>query len=212
MRTDAKANSQTSGLRARSKQRRRGYVLDAAERLFREQGYERTTIEEIAEASEVSIGTIYSYFGSKSGIMRSLMQPVIDDMTAKGRAVINNPPKRAPDAIAALFEAYRFTNEWKHVNMLRAFDARYTQLDENLNQVGEDFETFISLQFREMLEKLQAEGKVRDTVDVEDAVFMLYNHLTSAFRAHVDPRSTQTYEEILVDTHRRLRLLFEPWI
>ncbi len=200
-----------TGLRARSKQRRRDLVLAAAERLFRRQGYNRTTIEEIASEADVSIGTMYSYFGSKSGIMRALMEPVIDDMLAKGSGVIANPPKRAVDAVAALYEAYRFTDEWKHVNILRAFDPSFGELDENLQRVTEDFDVKLSAQICEMIKRLQALGRMKQSIDSEDAAFILYNHLRTAFNAHVKLSNTQTYEEILVDTHRRMRMIFEPW-
>ncbi|WP_425409908.1 TetR/AcrR family transcriptional regulator [Hyphococcus sp.] len=200
-----------SGLRARSKQRRRDLVLDAAEVLFRRQGYGRTTIEEIASEADVSIGTMYKYFGSKSGIMRALMEPVIFDMLAKGKAVIANPPKRAVDAIAALYEAYRFTNEWKHVNILRAFDPRFEPLDENLTQITDAFDTKLTAQIAEMLSRLQELGRLSRIVDAEDGAFILYNLLRTAFNAHVTISNTQTYEEILVDTHRRMRLIFESW-
>jgi AcrR family transcriptional regulator len=200
-----------TGLRARSKQRRWGLVLDAAEALFRRQGYDRTTIEEIASEADVSIGTMYSYFGSKSGIMRALMEPVIDDMLAKGDAVIASPPKRAVDAIAALYEAYRFTGDWKHVNILRAFDPRFGLLDENLQRVTEGFDVKLSAQICEMIKRLQALGRMRKSIDPEDAAFILYNHLRTAFNAHVNISNTQTYEEILVDTHRRMRMIFEEW-
>lgn len=201
-----------SGIRARSKQRRRDLVLDAAEKLFRRHGYDRTTIEEIASEADVSIGTMYSYFGSKSGIMRALMEPVIDEMLAKGRAVIATPPKRAVDAIAALYEAYRFTNEWKHVNILRAFDPRYGELDENLQRVTEGFDTKLSAQMCEMLRRLQELDRIRKDLDPEDGAFILYHLLRTAFNAHVNISNTQTYEEILVDTHRRMRMIFEPWV
>ncbi len=200
-----------SGLRARSKQRRREVVLDAAEALFREQSYERTTIEEIAVASEVSIGTIYTYFGSKGGILGALMVPVIDEMRLKGKAVLANPPKRPVDAIAALYEAYRFSNDWKHVNILNALNPASRDTDAELKKISDSFEEFITSQIREMLEKKRADGLVHEGVDIEDAVFLLYNLLLTHFEAHLNARGRKTYEEILVDMHRRLRLMFLGW-
>ena len=186
-------------------------VLDAAEALFREQSYERTTIEEIAVASEVSIGTIYTYFGSKGGILGALMVPVIDEMRLKGKAVLANPPKRPVDAIAALYEAYRFSNDWKHVNILNALNPASRDTDAELKKISDSFEEFITSQIREMLEKKRADGLVHEGVDIEDAVFLLYNLLLTHFEAHLNARGRKTYEEILVDMHRRLRLMFLGW-
>lgn len=54
-----------SGLRARSKEKRRRQILHAALKLFAERGYEQTTINDIAEAAEVAPRTVTGYFPSK---------------------------------------------------------------------------------------------------------------------------------------------------
>lgn len=53
------------GLRARSKARRRQLILHTALALFAERGYDRTTIADIAEASDVAPRTVTGYFPSK---------------------------------------------------------------------------------------------------------------------------------------------------
>ncbi|MCL4185183.1 MAG: TetR/AcrR family transcriptional regulator, partial [Burkholderiaceae bacterium] len=47
---------------------RRARILDAAVKLFSEEGYYVTTVQQIARASGVSIGLIYQYFGDKDDI------------------------------------------------------------------------------------------------------------------------------------------------
>lgn len=200
-----------AGLRAKSKQRRRQAILEAAEQLFRRQGYERTTIEEIAGNAEVSIGTLYSYFGSKGGILRDLMEPVIEDMKSKGQALIDSPPARAVDAISALYEAYRFGGDWKHLNLLKAFDPRTRSSDAELEGIVSTFEAFIKAQIAAMLISLQRAERLSERVDVEDATFLIYMVLISHFENHLRSDGATTYEGILVDAHRRLRLLFEQW-
>ena len=57
---------------------RRAEILDAAVRLFSENGYYVTTIQQIAKASGVSIGLIYQYFGDKDDILFLSLKLVLD--------------------------------------------------------------------------------------------------------------------------------------
>jgi AcrR family transcriptional regulator len=57
------------GLRERKKQRTRDSIQRVAMRLFLEQGYEATTIEQIADAVEISPSTFFNYFPSKEEVV-----------------------------------------------------------------------------------------------------------------------------------------------
>jgi AcrR family transcriptional regulator len=62
-------------------------VLDAADALFRERGWEGTSIAAIAESAGVSQETVYARFGSKRALLGELMQ----------RAVRGTDPRPVPE-------------------------------------------------------------------------------------------------------------------
>jgi AcrR family transcriptional regulator len=66
---------QTGGLRERNKTRTREAIRRAAMQLIESNGYASTTVEQIAEAAEVSASTFFRYFSSKQSV---LMTDVID--------------------------------------------------------------------------------------------------------------------------------------
>ena len=50
----------------------RGRIVEAAWRLFYDQGYEDTTVEEIIESSQTSKGSFYHYFDGKDALLSTL--------------------------------------------------------------------------------------------------------------------------------------------
>lgn len=58
---------------ARRRARTRAAILDAAEPVFSRDGYEGARIEEIADAADVSVGSIYTHFQGKRGVYMHLV-------------------------------------------------------------------------------------------------------------------------------------------
>jgi AcrR family transcriptional regulator len=70
-----------TGLRERSKARRRAAILRAAYELFAEQGYDATTVADIAAAAEVAPRTVALYFPAKQDLALSRFNEALQDLT-----------------------------------------------------------------------------------------------------------------------------------
>src|ERR1700754_3778833 len=91
-----------TGLRERQKAGRRRDILAAAAKLFRRDGFADTGIEAIAQEAEVAAGTVYNYFESKGDLLIALVALDGEEVRAAGRAIINNPPRDAVQAVNKL--------------------------------------------------------------------------------------------------------------
>jgi len=97
--TDVDLPQQTS-LRERKKARTRAAIREHALRLFREQGYDATTVEQIAAAAEVSPSTFFRYFPTKEDVV---LRDSLDERLFE--AFERQPPSLSP--LAALRAAIR---------------------------------------------------------------------------------------------------------
>jgi AcrR family transcriptional regulator len=79
------------GLRERKKQKTRWAIQEHALRLFAQQGFEATTVEQIAEAAEISPSTFFRYFKTKDDVV---VEDRYDDLIVA--AIEATPPEVGP--------------------------------------------------------------------------------------------------------------------
>lgn len=98
------------GLRERKKQQTREAIIRAGLDLFERDGYQATTVSQIADAAEISRGTLFSYFPSKEDILFHDHEETADEIAA---ALDSRPPGQS------------------------ALDAVFTYVLDNLEQIDE---------------------------------------------------------------------------
>ncbi|MFC4118805.1 TetR/AcrR family transcriptional regulator [Nonomuraea zeae] len=97
-------------LRERKKQQTRQALIDAAGRLFDEQGFEETTVEQIAAAAGVSTRTFFTYFRHKADV---LYDNSVQRVDAGVRVIGSRDPGERPAALLARAFDEMLADSWE---------------------------------------------------------------------------------------------------
>ncbi|GAA3117565.1 TetR family transcriptional regulator [Streptosporangium carneum] len=149
------------GLRERKKQKTRLALVDAALDLFAEQGYEATTVDQIAAAVDVSPRTFFRYFATKEDVALSLPHHGQEVMIAELAA---RPAEEPP--FTALTQAMRAL-----VTMLKEGDLTDSARFLKARELIENTPALLGGSVRRMMEneqRLVAEIARREGADRDD--------------------------------------------
>jgi TetR/AcrR family transcriptional regulator, mexJK operon transcriptional repressor len=159
-------------------------ILDAAVRLFLEQGFGRTTLDQIATAAQVTKRTIYAYLGDKTEVFNAVVRRLNEQ-------VVTVPDPVPGDASAELAAVCR-----RLVSVLHSDQA----VGLHRLVVAE------ARQFPELAEGFYANGPRRYTGDL--ARLLRASGAVSASRAGT--AAEQLFALLLGEPHRRRLLGLQP--
>lgn len=148
---------------------RRAEILEAAERIFVEEGYEGATIRRIAEAVGVSSTALYMHFPDKRAILLEICRVAFEEMIAANHEVgaLQAPPEEKIRRLLAIYAdfAVRHPNAYALVYMTRPQEAAQGTEDV-AQQVGmELYELFLR-----PVRELAAQGRLRYEPDAAGQV------------------------------------------
>lgn len=105
----------TADRKAREKEELKALILKASMRLFVEKGIEQTTIRNIAEAIDYSIGTVYIYFKDKNAILHALHSQCFSELGGQFRVLYNvKDPMERLKAMGKVYIQYAADNPDKY--------------------------------------------------------------------------------------------------
>ena len=162
-------------IRKSQKEATRQRVLDAARDLFETQGYDETTVREIARKAEVAVGSVFTTLASKGDILSQVMADRLDELYAELDRVAPHLRGGVADRLRSLF-AIHFAFETRRTKLFlahiaAAFDwtlasARPYGRNPRLRQV-----------VRDLLEDAQGRGEIGPEQDLDviiDALMACY--------------------------------------
>ena len=189
-----------TGLRERKKQQTRERLVAAAGRLFTRDGFQATTMEEIADAAEVSVATLYNYYGTKNTLLLAHISSRVATMMEDGQKILAAPPPHPAEAVQALAGAYLDGFLGLERELLReTFAAGFSPASEVLPElIGMD-ELLVG-QLAALLGPYYESGQL--SVDAAAAVVLLYSILVTQLIMYVSAETATSASVREAVTHQ----------
>lgn len=86
-------------------------ILVVAERLFREIGYQKTTVADIAKMLRMSPANVYRFFDSKKAIHEGVARSLMGEVEIEAQRIADMPGPAAPRLRELLKTVYRMNSE-----------------------------------------------------------------------------------------------------
>jgi AcrR family transcriptional regulator len=86
-------------------------ILVVAERLFRELGYQKTTVGDIAKALHMSPANVYRFFDSKKAIHEGVARVLMGEVEVAAQAILAKPGPATPRLRELLATIHRMNSE-----------------------------------------------------------------------------------------------------
>lgn len=152
----------------------RGRLLECAARLFREKGYERTTVRDIGAAVGIQSGSIFHHFPSKEDILRAVMVEALTYFTAELRQAIELESDTASRLLACIRSELQFTVGDDTTAIMSLLLTEWRSLGEDSQAAILDYRSAYEQLWMDVLENARA------TELVEGDVFILRRLLAGA--------------------------------
>lgn len=126
--------------RQREREHRYQSILKSAETLFAKEGYHKTSMEKIADMSEMSVGALYFYFKNKEDLLIQL----IDEIGYRVRSVLGAAFKQYGSTLEgfkragyAFFEEFCMNHPEKVAILLRESVGNSAEVEKHRKEISE---------------------------------------------------------------------------
>ena len=183
-------------LQARSVEKR-ARILDAGRALFREKGYEATSINDIAARAGIAAGAFYLSFRSK----RQLLVVLMNELTER-LAALDLRPAASKDMQSALreFVAALFRTDLEYYGVVHAWQEA-SLADRELRAMHAEIESWTHARILAVFRKLQALPRARRDADLPAFARMMDRHFWSLLgrASTLTPRELQREAHLAAD-------------
>ena len=151
-------------IREQKKKRTKQAIVEAAVTLFNKNGYEKTSIEQIARTAGIGKGTVYGYFQTKRDIIKGFCEYEIEKIHWE---LVNNSDENAP-ILQQMLTIYM--TEFNVVTQNREFGRLYMREEVFPNDHAQQSTQELDDKYFRLLfpifEKAQQSGELRDDIEL----------------------------------------------
>lgn len=192
-------------LREAKKEKTATAILIAASSRFTTDGIDSARMEEIAADAEVSVGTLYNYFGSKQALLMALFDAEVREMLTLGSAATSDDDDPVV-AATHLFNVYLDGMLGINPDLLREVLRFSLGGGEGIHELARLDEELMS-QLAGLLMAHQKVGRINASVAIDDAVFLLYSILVTELMIYLSLDEIGP-EAVRANIARRVQLVF----
>ena len=118
----------------RERERRRQQIIVAAKRVFSEKGFNKATMEDVANEAELSPGTLYLYFKNKEELYASLSLRILQYLLIRVTHVNKETSLSAGQKLSALIEAMYDVYDFDPLIIVNTFHLQSSETLKNLSE------------------------------------------------------------------------------
>ncbi len=174
-----------TGLREQKKAQTRAAITTEAGRLFTTQGFQATTMDEIAAAAGVSPATLYNYFGTKNSVLLAHIETTVGDMIEAGSAVLADPPADVVEAVQSLMAVVMDHFIALDRELLReVFAAGFGPSSDVLPELIR-LDLLVADQLGQLLQRFDSPRGLAPEIEVDEAVITIYSAMVTQLVMYV---------------------------
>lgn len=167
----------------REREQRRNDIINAAEELFFARGINNTTMDDVAEASELSKGTLYLYFKSKEDLHYALCLRGMDIMATVLQKAFNEELTGEENAFAIAKAYLDFVDNYPdYFNAIMSFESSGL---ENVDPSHRDYilrSDSPLMVFVKVIEKGGRDGSIRQDIPARELAVLLWSQVNGVLQ------------------------------
>lgn len=149
-------------------------ILEAAQQLFAQNGFDATSTKAIAERAGVPSGLIFYHYGSKAGLLKAMLEHLtfLPRVLQRFGALEDTLPPRAFLLATLRIFSEEFSTNFEAMRIIMGEMQRHPEVLATVRQLRESFSAHVAVQLHQKLS-----GTPREALPTQLAIKMLFSNI-----------------------------------